>query len=461
MCRNPAIWKCSRSAIGRHVLRNLAFLAGHSNPSRAHLAQAIAACVRGTPTIGRKEGTMIENFVVRLMLVASVFAAHAAFAADPIKFGVSIALSPPGSVPQATQVRDASVVATKMINDAGGVLGRPVELVIEDDQGIPEKARAAAEKLITRDKVVAFVGGHQSSAVLAAIEVAHRYHVPYINTNGTADAIREKGYVEVFNPIPYNSRVAIGTAAALKDLGVKRAIGLCENTDYGIGMGKVVGDQIKEQAPNIDYKFETLDRTGKDFLPALLSMKANPPDVVINCMLPPAAYILINQLYEQGISPAPHTWLFDVSAVTDYPDFWRNVSDAAKSMIAFDLYHPRMPMSDLGKKLAAEYKAKTSYEPARLLFQAADSLFVAAEAIKAANSTEPEAMIKALENLKWGGTHGEVTFSTEKRGYRYHQWIDVPYVIGQITAVNQPVGDTKVLQDVGKPFDASQLVKPR
>ena len=109
-----------------------------------------------------------------------------ALAADPIKIGVPIALSPPGSVPQATQVRDGLTIAAKMINDAGGLLGRPIELVIEDDQGIPEKARAAVEKFITRDKVVAVTGGHQSSAVLAGIEVAHRYHVPYVNTSLTA-----------------------------------------------------------------------------------------------------------------------------------------------------------------------------------------------------------------------------------------------------------------------------------
>jgi branched-chain amino acid transport system substrate-binding protein len=124
------------------------------------------------------------------------------------------------------------------------------------------------------------------------------------------------------------------------------------------------------------------------------------------------------------------------------------------------LYHPKMPMSELGKKLAAAYKAKTTYDPGRLLFQASDSLFTLAEAIKTANSTEPAAVIKALENLKWNGTHGEITFSQES-GYRYHQWIDVPYVINQITAVNQSVGGTTILQDVGKPFDASQLVKPR
>jgi branched-chain amino acid transport system substrate-binding protein len=115
---------------------------------------------------------------------------NAAFAADPIKIGVTIAQSPPGSVSQGTQVKDGVEVAAKIINDGGGVLGRKIELVYEDTQGIPEKARAAVEKLITRDQVVAIVGEHQSSAALAGIEVAHRYKVPYMNTNGWSDAIR-------------------------------------------------------------------------------------------------------------------------------------------------------------------------------------------------------------------------------------------------------------------------------
>jgi branched-chain amino acid transport system substrate-binding protein len=403
----------------------------------------------------------MTKHIGRLILAAGLLAAHTALAADPIKFGASVALSPPGSVPQATQVRDALEVTAKIINEAGGVLGRPIELIIEDDQGIPEKARAAAEKLITRDKVVAIVGGHQSSAVLAGIEVAHRYHVPYINTNGTADAVREKGYAEVFNPIPYNSRIAVATALAMKGMGAKRVVAFCENTDFGIGLGKVIGEQIKELAPGVDYRFETLDRTGKDFLPALLPLKANPPDVVIDCMLAPAAYILMNQLYEQGIAPSPKTWLYESSGNADFPDFWQNVSDAAKSMVVFSFYHPKMPFSDLGRKIAASYKAKTTYDPGRLLFQAADSLLVATEAIKTANSTEPDAMMKALEDLKWSATHGEITFSQEKRGYRYHQWIDVPYVMVQFTAVKQSIGDAKIVQDAGKPFDASQLVKPR
>jgi branched-chain amino acid transport system substrate-binding protein len=395
------------------------------------------------------------------VLAAGLVAAQAVYAADPIKIGVTVAQSPPGSVSQGTQVKDAVEVAAKIVNDGGGVLGRPIELVIEDTQGIPEKARAAVEKLITRDKVVAIIGEHQSSNVLAAIEVAHRYHVPYVNTNGWADPIREKGYAEVFNPANYNSRVAVAAADTMKALGAKRVVAFCENTDYGVGLAKALGDQIKERAPGIEYKYETLDRAGKDFLPALLPLKANPPDVVVDIMLPPAAYILMNQLYEQGIAPAPKTWFYDASGLADYPDFWQNVSDAAKTMLVFGLYHPKMSAPPLAKTVADAYKAKTKNEPSRLLFQAADSLFVVTEGIKAAKSTEPDALIKGMEGLKWSGTRGELAFSTEKGGYRYHQWIDIPYVTFQITAVKQPLAETNLVQDPGKPLDTSRLVKPQ
>jgi len=395
-----------------------------------------------------------------LALAAGIALSGAALAADPIKVGVTIAMSPPGSVSQGTQVRDGHDIAAKMINDAGGVLGRKIELLYEDTQGIPEKARAAVEKLITNDHVVALTGEHQSSNVLAEIEVAHRYHVPYINTNGWADAIRAKGYIEVFNPNNYNSRVAMAAAEALKDLKAKRVIAFCENTDYGIGLAKGLGEQLKAAAPDIEYRYETLDRAGKDFTPALLPLKANPPDAIVEILLPTAAYIVLNQLYEQGIAPSAKTWLYDASGLADYPDFWQNVSDAAKGMVVFGLYHPKMPMPELGKKVAEAYTAKTKGDPGRLIFQSADSLFIIAEAIKAAGSTEPDAMIKALEGLKWTGTRGAIAFSSEKSGFKYHQWLDIPYVTFQVTAVKQPMADTRLVQDPGKPLEASKLEKP-
>jgi ABC-type branched-subunit amino acid transport system substrate-binding protein len=394
-----------------------------------------------------------------LALAAALFAAPA-IAQEPIKIGISIAQSPPGSVVQGVQVKDGVEIMRDMINAKGGVLGRKIQLVYEDNQGVPEKGRAAAEKLIASDKVVAITGGHQSSVCLAEIEVAHRYNVPYVNTNCWSDDIRKKGYEEVFNPSNYNSRVAQAMAETIAAMGVKSVVAFCENTDYGIGQAKALGDQLKTKAPSVQYKYETLDRAAKDFTPAVLALRANPPEMIATMMLPPAAYILMNQLYEQGVAPSAKTWFYDGAGIADYPDFWQNVKDAGKYMLNFGLYHPQMNIPPIGKEMAAEYTKRTKNEPNRLVFQAADSLLLVAEAIKQAKSTDPRAITKALQAIKFSGVRGPFEFGKEP-GVGFHQWVDIPYVAFQLTEVNQPVSKSNLIQGPGQKLDVSKLQKPK
>lgn len=245
----------------------------------------------------RRTETIMKRIFRSVLAVSATAFAAAAYVADPIVIGVSIAQSPPGSVVQGTQVKDGVEIVVKMLNDKGGVLGRQLKVVYEDNQGIPEKGRAATEKLISRDKVVAITGGHQSSVCLAEIEVAHRNKIPYVNTNCWSDDVRAKGYPEVFNPGNYNTRVSSAMAETIAALKVKSVIAFAENTDYGIGQAKLLGEFLQKTAPQTQYKYVALDRAGKDFTPAVLPLRASPPDLVVNMMLPPAAYILMNQLY--------------------------------------------------------------------------------------------------------------------------------------------------------------------
>ena len=398
----------------------------------------------------------------RIALLAWVAAAFAvpATAQEPIAIGVSIAQSPPGSVVQGIQVRDGMEIVKDMINAKGGVLGRPIKLIYEDNQGVPEKGRAATEKLITNDKVVAVTGGHQSSVCLAEIEVAHRYQVPYINTNCWSDDVRKKGYAEVFNPSNYNTRVSTAMAETIAALGVKRVVAFAENTDYGIGQAKLMAELIKAKAPNVQFKYETLDRAGKDFTPAVVALRADPPDMVVNIMLPPAAYILMNQLYEQGVAPSAKTWSYDGAGIADYPDFWQNVKDAGKFMLSFGLYHPQMNVPQIGKDVAAEYTKRTKAEPNRLIFQSADSLLLIVDAIRQAKSTDPKAITAALQSIKFSGVRGPLEFSKEP-GYKFQQWVDIPYVNYQLTEVNQPVSKSNLIQGPGQQLSVGKLQKPK
>jgi ABC-type branched-subunit amino acid transport system substrate-binding protein len=294
---------------------------------------------------------------------------------------------------------------------------------------------------------------------LAEIEVAHRYEVPYINTNCWSDDVRKKGYAEVFNPSNYNTRVSMAMAETIAALGPKRVIAFAENTDYGIGQAKLLAEFVKQKSPQTEFKYETMDRAGKDFTPAVLALRANPPDMVINVMLPPAAYILMNQLYEQGVAPSAKTWSYDGAGIADYPDFWQNVKDAGKYMVSFGLYHPAMPVPAIGKEVAAEYTKRTKAEPNRLIFQSADSLLLIVEAIRQAKSTDPKVLRNTLQNIKFAGVRGPFQFSKEA-GITYQQWADIPYVNYQLTEVNQPVSKSNLIQGPGQPLSVSKLQKP-
>jgi branched-chain amino acid transport system substrate-binding protein len=381
------------------------------------------------------------------------------WAQETIPIGVLTSQSPPGSVTQGVQVLDGLEIARDILNEQGGVLGRQIELLTEDTSGLPERGRSGIEKLITQDNVVAVTGEHQSSVCLAEIEVAHRYEVPFVNVNCWSDAVRTAGYPEVFNPSPWNSLVSQAMAEVISEMGVDRVVAFAENTDYGIGQAEVLQEKLAELAPNVEYRFQVLDRTASDYTASLLPLRRNPPDMVVTIMLPPAGYQLLSQLHEQGIAPSADTWLFDGAGIADYPDFWENVSDAAKSLIALGFYHPEMKLSELGNRVADMYRERTGEAPGRLPLQATDALFVLADAIERAGSTERQAVIEALKETNFEGTRGTIEFSMEE-GPTFQQWTSIPYVVYQYTDVNQDVADTQLLAGPGVEFDPNDLERP-
>jgi ABC-type branched-subunit amino acid transport system substrate-binding protein len=243
-------------------------------------------------------------------------------------------------------------------------------------------------------------------------------------------------------------------------MGAKRVVAFAENTDYGIGQAKLTGEMLKQKAPNVAYKYETLDRASKDFTAAILPLRANPPDVIVLSMLPPAAYIVMNQVYEQGIAPSAKTILYDGAGLADYPDFWQNVKESGKYMLSFALYHPQMQQTKLASDIAAEYKKRTGSDINRLVLQAADSLNLVIQGIETAKSTEPEKLLKAMQTMKFDSLRGIANFSTQS-GYAYQQWLDIPYVNYELTAEKQPIAQTVLVQAPGQKFDSSKIVRPK
>jgi branched-chain amino acid transport system substrate-binding protein len=116
----------------------------------------------------------VRGALAWLLLVAFAVTAAAAPAGQPIRIGSTLALTGP-LAPTALLHKIAGEIYIEELNKANGLLGRPVEWVLLDDQSKPDVARSLYEKLITVDKVDLLMGPYATSGILAAMGVAQRY----------------------------------------------------------------------------------------------------------------------------------------------------------------------------------------------------------------------------------------------------------------------------------------------
>ena len=114
--------------------------------------------------------------------------------------------------------RNSFLMALEEVNKAGGINGRPIELLIEDDTGKPDVGRSAVEKLISQDKVIFLSGGYSSQVTYAICQMAQQRKIPFLVTTGSADDITEKGWNYVFRINPAASEYAKALFDFLKEV---------------------------------------------------------------------------------------------------------------------------------------------------------------------------------------------------------------------------------------------------
>ena len=145
-----------------------------------------------------------RSALAALVLLAFAATAVAAPAGPPIRIGGTLALTGP-LAPTALIHKIAGEIYVEELNKANGLLGRPVEWVLLDDQSKPDLARSLYEKLITVDKVDLVIGPYATGAILAAMTVAQRYQKLYVHhTFGMPHLAKYEGHfpTAAFGPEP-------------------------------------------------------------------------------------------------------------------------------------------------------------------------------------------------------------------------------------------------------------------
>ncbi|MGF9764167.1 ABC transporter substrate-binding protein [Microvirga sp. 0TCS3.31] len=284
-------------------------------------------------------------------------------------------------------------LAAEEINAAGGVLGRPIELVIEDSVN-PQTASAKAERLIERDKVAMIIGEISSASALAIGQVANRTKTVFINTGANSDALRGASC----NPFMFhieaaNSMMVLAVGNYLKSENMikgKKWYSLTADYAFGHDLFRVAKKFVAENGGEFVGE-ELVPTDATDFSPYLLKIRQARPDVVASNLAGNQITNFIKQYAEYGLQFPITGFGFDTAVAWGagkgnfsgiWPLVWHHLVDAPSS-----------------KKYVEAFTKKYGKPPENQSWGDYNSLKIVAQSFADLKSVDPQ---KLAEHLRKG-----------------------------------------------------------
>jgi branched-chain amino acid transport system substrate-binding protein len=372
---------------------------------------------------------------------------------DTILIGGEGPLSAPGSFQAGTEMRNATEMAIDEVNEAGGILGKQVELIFGDTEGLPERGTAVTERLITQNHVVGLTGEYHSGVGLTEIEVAHKYGIPFVQAETWADEITSSGYPEIFRIAPSIDFYSSIATNYINAVGWKKIVFVVEDTDYGHLQSESWKTQLADMGIT-DVQVYFADPDTEDFTPILQRIQQDPPDMLAGVITGIGNSRMLRQACDLGLAPNAQTAYY-ASVDAQYPEFWENVGDCGQYVFFTYVGLPESLWNDNTAKFTADYTDRYKQTPGGSAMAAYDSAYILMNAIKNAGSTDPKAIIDALENTDYTGVMGNFSFKYTSKNplpsdgsvpaWMWHQWPTPNTYIIQYTESNQSAGDAPVV----------------
>ena len=351
-------------------------------------------------------------WMLLVVLVGGVLRAPAGLAQAPIKIGVIEPLSGPVAA-SGSYVRLGAEIARDWINAKGGINGRKLELVIEDNKSDPKEAASAAEKLIVRDKVPAIMGAWGSSMTLAAMPKLEEYGVPMVVETSSAGSITKRGNPWIFRISPPSDMEALGLEQYLDKLGVKKADFLAVNTDWGRGSIQAFGDMLKKKGVAVGAT-EYMDQSATDMNAQITKIKGAGGDTLFLTTAVEQITLVLKQSQEQrltrkiittGGSSSPSQLIAQAGAA----------AEGTYHIVFFMPWFPEaMPDGKLAKAFVDEWgKRGHPFEGLTEGFRGHDGIATIAEAVKGAGKDEAKAIQAALWKVSFTGLNGPIKFDKD------------------------------------------------
>jgi branched-chain amino acid transport system substrate-binding protein len=328
-----------------------------------------------------------------------------AFCQEPVKVGIILPTT--GEKAKFGEIEKKSFeMALAEINANGGINGRKLSFLFEDDTGRPDVARSAAEKLITRDNVVMLGGGYGSSETFAIAGVAQQNRIPFLINTGSDNKITEMKWNYVFRLNQPVSDYPKALETFLTDVVKAKSVAiLYENTNFGSSGSREFQDSCKKLNLKVLLN-EGYQSGGVDFKPLLVRVKEANPDIVYMISYLMDASLLMQQSMELKLSPK----LFvGGGAGFTLPEFCENAGKAANMVYSATLWYQTLPYP--GAKLFYDKFLNLNQMPAEYHgAEAYSAAYVIADALKRAKSTGRDDVRESLAGTDLMTVFGPVRF---------------------------------------------------
>jgi branched-chain amino acid transport system substrate-binding protein len=342
------------------------------------------------------------------LLTGCLLAFSPVLAAEPVRIGVTTILS--GQLADRGQGEQYGVeLALQRINEAGGVLGRPVEALYGDNAADPATGIAATKRLIEEQHVPVLIGALATPVTHAIMPIVAEAKVPLVIDISAGqdfvDASGVGGNDYVFKTIPSDRDIALALIGWLKGQGVHSVAIVSDDNPFN----HVNAESMEKAATGADIKVltnETIAKDTKDLAPLLGQLKALAPDRIVTLLGPSTAPFF--RAYEQSGWSVPVTGRIDFSSATGAvsPQFLTSGGlDAATSITVFN---PLIETPGVQDFIQA-YRAKYGIMPTQRSFFAYEATNLVVDAIRRASSDKPEDIQRALKTTTMpsllGGTY--------------------------------------------------------
>jgi branched-chain amino acid transport system substrate-binding protein len=329
--------------------------------------------------------------------------------AETIKIGVNEPMTGAFAA-SGTYVVNGAKIAADEINAKGGILGKQIELVIEDNKSNPTEAAAVAEKLITRDKVPVMMGAWGSSLTLAVMPKLMEYETPMVVETSSSGKITTSGNPFIFRISPPSAIEAVAFKGIVDKLDLKKADFLVINNDWGRGTAEDFGKMFKEKGIVVGL-VETMDQGAQDMSAQLSKIKGSDSETLIVTTAVDQLTLIFKQATALGLKKRIIT-----TGGSQNPDqIIAQAGAAANGTMHLTTFLPWFPEKTPNPK-ATEYfisewrKRGFDFAGCTESFRGYDGIRTAAAAIEKAGRAEPAAIKAAMWSIDVKGLNGDIVF---------------------------------------------------